>query len=381
VTSLDELVDSLLYEGYALYPYTPGATKNATPTPFGIVYPPAYAARSISTFDHLQMECVAESGPEARLDAYVVFLQSSGERHEAVRRRVESTASLGQLTEKPQVVPFAFDSVRGELHLAARFSDSSHRGFKVAFRVSNTTRTEDLGPDGQDRAGALTHSLISTHPVLRIGEGRWLSPLEVRGCENVNTWPVLASDDDTAMVGAAILLPDHPEIAPKSRGNLFDSTEIEEALLLHVHALSDDERSSIAAGDPAVQAMVDRALAVAPEELVDLHGVMHPVAKSESPPAPAGPPGRHPERGESEAELNGRTVRPGAKLVLRLGHKTDVYDKMLDGRVATLRRIYLDYDDKLYLGVTVDSDPMQQVLGQSGRYLFFFPDEVEVLES
>ena len=29
--SVDELVDSLLYEGYALYPYTPGATKNATP--------------------------------------------------------------------------------------------------------------------------------------------------------------------------------------------------------------------------------------------------------------------------------------------------------------------------------------------------------------
>ena len=35
--ALDQLVDSLLYEGYALYPYTPGATKNATPTLFGIV--------------------------------------------------------------------------------------------------------------------------------------------------------------------------------------------------------------------------------------------------------------------------------------------------------------------------------------------------------
>ena len=40
----ERLAASLLYEGYALYPYTPGATKNATPTPFGIVYPPAYAA-------------------------------------------------------------------------------------------------------------------------------------------------------------------------------------------------------------------------------------------------------------------------------------------------------------------------------------------------
>ena len=35
--AVDRLVSSLLYEGYALYPYTPGATKNATPTPLGIV--------------------------------------------------------------------------------------------------------------------------------------------------------------------------------------------------------------------------------------------------------------------------------------------------------------------------------------------------------
>ena len=64
---LDELVDSLLYEGYALYPYTPGATKNATPTPFGIVYPPAYA-EARRTFDHLRMECAleAEGGRRSR---------------------------------------------------------------------------------------------------------------------------------------------------------------------------------------------------------------------------------------------------------------------------------------------------------------------------
>jgi hypothetical protein len=42
------------------------------------------------------------------------------------------------------------------------------------------------------------------------------------------------------------MLPDHPELAPESLGNLFDNTEIEEALLLHVHALSEDERAEIA---------------------------------------------------------------------------------------------------------------------------------------
>ena len=47
------------------------------------------------------------------------------------------------------------------------------------------------------------------------------------------------------MLGAAIVLPDHPQIAPESRGGLFDSTEIEEALLLHVKVLSDAEREEI----------------------------------------------------------------------------------------------------------------------------------------
>ena len=50
---------------------------------------------------------------------------------------------------------------------------------------------------------------------------------------------------------------------------------------------------------------------------------------------------------------------------------------MLDGRTATVERIYLDYDGRAYLGVTIDDDPMQEVLRESGRYLFFFADEVE----
>src|SRR6266487_1710217 len=86
---LDELVSSLLYEGYALYPYTPGATKNATPTPFGIVYPPAYAAECAGAFDHARLECFAEPGVEATLRATVRYLLPSGERHEATERRAE----------------------------------------------------------------------------------------------------------------------------------------------------------------------------------------------------------------------------------------------------------------------------------------------------
>ena len=84
----------------------------------------------------------------------------------------------------------------------------------------------------------------------------------------MNTWPVLATPDDDVLLGAAIMLPDHPQIAPESRGNLFDNTEIEEALLLHVQALSDGERDAIEQQDPAVREMIERAAAATPEDLL-----------------------------------------------------------------------------------------------------------------
>src|SRR5688572_33024089 len=85
--SVDELLESLLDEGYALYPYTPGATKNATPTPFGIVYPPAYAAALGSTYDRLELQCVVEGRGE--IGAEVRFLLPSGERHVAEPQHIE----------------------------------------------------------------------------------------------------------------------------------------------------------------------------------------------------------------------------------------------------------------------------------------------------
>ena len=66
-------------------------------------------------------------------------------------------------------------------------------------------------------------------------------------------------------------------------------------------------------------------------------------------------------------------------MVLRLGGRTDPYDQMLDGREASLERIYLDYEGRVYLGVTIDSDPMQEVMRETGRYHFFFADEVELV--
>ena len=81
--------------------------------------------------------------------------------------------------------------------------------------------------------------------------------------------------------------------------------------------------------------------------------------------------------GETEAIVDGRMFRLGDTVTLRLVGRSDPYDRILDGRSATIERIFLDYDDKLYFGVTVDDDPGQLLMRETGRFLFFFAGELE----
>ena len=377
--ALEQLADSLLYEGYALYPYTPGATKNATPTPFGIVYPPVYAEALASTFDHLELRCVLEAVPDAVLSAELRFLVGAGERNAATARQLTlQGAMVGALAVTPAERHVSVAAGEGSPPLSVALAlwarDLGDGAYEVALRVTNTTPVRS----GLDRAGALARSLLSTHPIVRVRGGRFVSPLE-RPCASVNTFPVLATANDDAVIGAAIVLPDHPQIAPESRGGLFDSTEIEEALLLHVHALSDAERDAIARDDPTVGAMVARAASSTPAEIVALHGrVTLRDPQTDAPPAE--PPGLvDPRAGDESVDVDGTRFRRGATVIIRPGPDADLHARMLDGRSATIERIFTDYDGRVHLGVTIDGDPGQALMRETGRYLFFFAPELEVL--
>ncbi|HEX5926868.1 MAG TPA: hypothetical protein VFY45_23790 [Baekduia sp.] len=358
MTALDTLVETLLWEGHQLYPYTPSATKNATPTPFGIVYPPAYAAGSPHRFARCKLQAVAIG--TRSFSATVHFL-------------VAGVAETVAVAPGEDVV-FAAGGVAGRATMAVeRFGPLS----RVTVEVVNTTAAEaDAG-----RAEALERSLLSTHLVVRCAEpGRFFSPVApppeaaaaVMACVCVNTHPVLATEDDDAILGAAIFLPDHPQIAPESQGSLFDATEIEEALLLHVMALSDGERAELERADPAVRAMLARAAAATPSDIMALHGRV-----TISDPAPA-PPVEQEVRGEEEVMVGDRTFRRGEHVVLQPGPGRGAGDHLLTGRSATVERIYIDYDGDVHLCVTIDDDPGQQLMRDIGRYLYFKPDEVEV---
>jgi hypothetical protein len=376
--ALEQLVDSLLFEGYALYPYTPGATKNATPTPFGIVYPPAYAQTLSSTFDHLELRCELQAPRDAVLRAELRFLVADGERHQAAARQIELPGGMvGALALQPAEKQMRIDPPQGPgllvgLRLSARALDAG--SYDVALRIENRT----VVSSGLDRAAALDRSLLSTHPILRVAGGRFVSPLE-RPYQSVNTFPVLATPADDAVVGAAIVLPDHPQIAPESRGSLFDSTEIEEALLLHVQVLSDGERAEIERQDPAVREMIARAAAATPADIAALHGRVT-LRDPQTNEPPTEPPGLiDPTLGEDVADVDGKTFRRGGKVVIKPGPDADIQARMLDGRVATIERIMTAYDGRTHLGLTIDGDPGQELMRETGRLLYFFAPEVEVI--
>ena len=146
------------------------------------------------------------------------------------------------------------------------------------------------------------------------------------------------------------MLPDHPQIAPESRGGLFDSTEIEEALLLHVQVLSDDERAEIERADPAVREMIERAAAATPEDIIALHGRVE-IRDPETLAPPSEPPDLpDPAAGQPEAIVDGVRFARGGKVVIRPGPDADLQARMLDGRTATIERIFTDYDGKTHLG-------------------------------
>jgi len=320
----------------------------------------------------------------------VLCLEPSGERHEAAERRVTlPPATLAELEAAPVTVPFAFERVAGHVRMGAQ---AFHAGLvRVTASVHNLTEV----PEGLDRPGALRSSLLSTHVVARIagdGGARFISPTAPPGhavtanmtCANVNTFPVLASHEDDVVLGCAIVLPDHPQLAPESRGDLFDGTEIEEALLLHVLALSDGEVDDIAEQDPAIREMVRRAAATTPEEFAKLRGRV--TIKDVAPDAPPretlmGMPTFGEElRGEQQVNVSGVTYRLGDHVRLRPQPGASAQDHLLDGRCATIERIYIDYSEIVHLCVTVDDDPGQVLMRDIGRYLYFKPDEVEMIQ-
>jgi hypothetical protein len=312
---VEEIANAVLYEGYLLYPYRPSALKNQQRFNFGVVSPRQHAQAGEGWFIHT--ECLARTDGRCELGVRVRFLhltsrtvesnKAQGElRHswqEAAERDVHLRARLNDLCAAPVRQAFGWPAAReikplpgadrsggvvvrsredlqGEVDVSAERIENGL--FKIAVRVSNVTPSP--ATDDPRRDAVLMRSLISTHAILHIADGSFVSlidpPAEVQAiasaCRNVGAWPVLVGDetDSDAVLAAPIILYDHPQIAQESPGDFFDGTEIDEMLVLRILTMTDQEKCEMREADPRARRMLERTESLSEEHMMKLHGVL-----------------------------------------------------------------------------------------------------------
>jgi hypothetical protein len=315
------VADAVLYEGYLLYPYRRSSAKNRVRWQFGVLFPrdwveadgpvvPGVSGSADSWYQqteclvrirqpgsasvrvrvrHLQMQRKqVEETRGGRHRAVESLRTADGTTHltfdEAVPREREVEIPLDELLQGGRTVPVVApagvdveplpgragrvvrhrDEVRADTTLTAeRLSDDLCR-----LRV----RTTNTGPAPEPRTArdeALRRALIATHTVIG-GDGVDFVSLTdppthlrtlARSCRNEFTFPVLGGDaggDGHVLLSAPIILPDHPQVAPESPGDLHDAAEIDEILTLRTMLLTDEEKREARATDPRAAAILDR---------------------------------------------------------------------------------------------------------------------------
>jgi hypothetical protein len=84
--------------------------------------------------------------------------------------------------------------------------------------------------------------------------------------------------------------------------------------------------------------------------------------------------------------IAGREMRAGDRVRLHPKKgRADAFDLMLDGKTGTIQVLHQDFENRIYLVVTVEDDPAFELMQVDARLLpghlfFFFPEEVEPLE-
>jgi hypothetical protein len=285
---IEDIASAVLYEGYLLYPYRASALKNQQRWNFGVLYPRAYAEQqSGADAWRSQTECLVRAGSDAKLSVRVRFLHVGQALspanpaplavHQAQERDITlSSLRLSELAAQPSRLQFT-QPVEALIEAEATLLDRDL--YKIRISVSNTSSCETATRDE-----ALTQSLVSTHSVIGIQGGEFVSlldpPDELRdvaaACQNVGTWPVLVGEEGQrdAMLSSPIILYDYPQIAPESPGALFDGTEIDEILTLRILTLTDEEKREISRSDERARQILERTESMPAEQFMKMHGVV-----------------------------------------------------------------------------------------------------------
>jgi hypothetical protein len=388
-------------------------------------------ARIAVAFRFLQVEARYVEAFDGDTYAPVTSLVVDGKRHltfdESIEREI--VCELHPATQISAAATIAFDGVRrieelrsadgtlagrvvrerwplaGELTAeVAPCSDAAGESLRrLRVRVENHSAVVAAG----ERGVVLRTAFVSGHTLLGIEGGLFFSPIDppehalaaTARLSNEHTWPVLAGEAGsgpqraTLVLSSPIVLPDFPQIAKKTEADAFDGTEIDELLTLSVLSLSDDERAEARATDPRARAIVDRAEAFGAPDVARLHAEFEPVPVFDSTEAFAAfsePAATEPQAAELDVAalevaaperitIGGVVVGKGSSVRLAPKRRADAWDMFLAGKTATVQKIHQDFENRIYVAVTVDDDPASEYHEWYGRSFFFETDEVEAL--
>jgi hypothetical protein len=337
---VDRLAHALLYEGYILYPYRP-SVKNHQRWTFGGLYPKSWSDAQNGTDPWvMQTECLFAGNDAAKISIEVRFLHLTdrtvgklsmplaelpfgaepkfnwvsslkiGEKeYQPWQEAVERDVRLGEfelhdllIGPEEHTIHFPYrkeiepvrdaqneivgvivreqQAIEGVVQLSCAMVNDNL--YKITVRIVNQTLLANAAESTRDNA--LMRSLISTHTILGIKDGEFISltdppdkwKMDAEGCKNIGAWPVLVGEEtqcDT-ILSSPIILSDHPQLAPESPGDLFDSTEIDEILTLRIMTLTDEEKQTAAGVDDRVRQLLARTDALARDQLMSLHGTL-----------------------------------------------------------------------------------------------------------
>ncbi len=323
------IADAVLYEGYVLWPYRRSALKNQRRFNFGGVHPPAHTDAHPDDACVMRTEVVLVAAPDAVVHVDLRFLQLV--QRDVARRDGDALVEVDELVVDGERYLTWEEAVEREFSAPRLPCDELVDGLEVGFRIAAGSEHEDLvrddgavvgalrrswreltgrlglrvspaGPErwrvsvtvqnttsfgGGSRERALHGTLCSTHTLLHAPGGAFVSstdpPPELAAltdaCSNVGTWPVLVGErgDRRTMLSSPIILEDYPRVAPESPGDLFDGGEIDQLLILNILALTDAEKTEMAATDPRAAEILRRTEALTPDQLIALHGTVREI--------------------------------------------------------------------------------------------------------
>jgi len=363
------IADAVLWEGYLLYPYRRSAAKNRIRFQWGVVGPAeetsmtatALVDRSVCSAVHVRMRFLRL---RRRDDGW--------DEADVVERDVEVPLDVGERT-----IPIKVDGGNGAEPLsgAMQLTVVDDDG---AARV--TVRIDNPGDATVGRDAAMLRSFVGCHVLFAAAGDAFVSLLEppewatgaAARCEQHRCWPVLVGPEPARdlVLASPVILYDYPVISPKSPGDFFDGTEIDEMLTLRVQTMTDEEKDEARRTDPKAAAIIDRCEAMPDDVMASLHGM-----GATGPPVDPNPEWSDP--GPGEVLVGGTVVARGTKVELRPRRRADAHDLFLAGRTATVAEVVYDVDGDVHIAVTIDDDPGAELWEWQRRYLYFAPDEVE----